>query len=433
MAWTTPLRWLFIAGGFALCAGLGACSGTPSSSPYLPPSYEGPQWCEEEDDCRDGCRCSDGNYCGPEGTCVLLLGKGANCTADEQCESERCGSNLAGDRTICYAKPGDYCTLDDCELCEAMTNLVGKCASTCRDKSDCLGQFDSSRGRRHRLTNNLEDVLCVTSRVKPELKVCRSALAFGCYPFFEDSCDPGYHCSSTSSRDWSSFCRSDRFEDGRRCAQDTNCDSLICGPDRTCQDGSAGQPCLDDGDCGAAFLCGPDDQCHGGEIGDTCGVDSECKSSICTPLGECGSGMGGEPCERQSQCIEDLVCSAEGICEPVCSGEVLQCWDLAGTDCDMVAQCRKGRCEKDFGPCPRTKLGRYCTPTSACYIPEPGAWCTSRYCADNSYGDCNISSVCRWNDDRCGGEAPECDTLDATACNGQLGCALTPLLDDPPP
>ena len=342
--------------------------------------------------------------------------------------SDKCGSNHAGDRTICHAEPGDSCTVDDCELCEAIIGGVGKCASICSFGSDCTGATDGSWSRGPGLPYDSRDVLCVTSTINPDLGVCRVNLAFGCYVFSEDSCRAGYHCSSTRWDNWDSYCQANRRRVGEPCFEDSSCRSGICGPDRLCREGGLAEECSDDDDCAGPLLCGPSNQCIEGTIGDACGNDDDCMSGICTPLGECGTGEAGEPCERQGQCSEGLVCNEGGACDTLCTGVSVKCWDLAGTECGSVPQCLRGRCEPNYGACPRTKVSSRCTPASTCLIREPGAWCTSRYC-EKPYGDCNATSVCTWNDDTCRGEVPECPELDVAGCADQPGCELTPLID----
>lgn len=104
------------------------------------------------------------------------------------------------------------------------------------------------------------------------------------------------------------------------------CDTLVCAPGFTCQNGVAGDPPVPVGNCVEVacsnVCCGPGQICSAGAcVNDTCGAGC--------PAGQtCAGGVCVDACSVLS-CVTPLVCVA-GVCEDPCTADPASCGGAGG-------------------------------------------------------------------------------------------------------
>ena len=190
---------------------------------------------------------------------------------------------------------------------------------------------------------------------------------------------------------------------GRRCEDDSDCESNLCTPEGRCDaiatcDDEIRNGLETDVDCGGA-----DPDCERCDDGKDCARDGDCRSNICTDAGTCGTeptcadetANGGETdidcggatncarcgvgrrCDEDSDCQSNL-CTSDGRCDAV-------------PTCDDAIQ-NGSETDRDCGgpnpDCDRCRPGEFC---------ERGSDCDSGVCSD---GQCDIV---------CGAGTADCD------------------------
>lgn len=410
---------------FLLLLGV-ACADSDATDPIGLPEPNDPSPCTSQGDCRSDCSCASGSFCASDGTCAAQAVAGVECTQGIHCLSGVCASNATGDQEICHAAPGEPCTIDTCEFCEAMVDGVGWCPTLCEDGSDCLGGFDASRERDRSLSNNINDSECVASQLFPGKRVCRFQWGFGCAAS-GDLCADGYECESSSPNFERSLCEALPSAHGEPCQADSVCASSICGPSALCQLGEVGDPCEDGSDCGQIF-CGPNGRCQAGDVGESCVDFSDCESSVCGPDETCSTGDVGVPCDTNANCKSPLVCAQGGTCAPPCSGDASGCstFDNDLKTCESVIGCSVGACRNPSQGC--VFLDRdECERFQPCELGS--VFCSPRSCNEVPRDSCGTFggrfSYCVWESDLCGGTPMPCANLSVGQCVSQPGCEVT--------
>jgi hypothetical protein len=244
-----------------------------------------------------------------------------------------------------------------------------------------------------------------------------------------EQCLPGYACVQTYEPVCSSRSK------GAPCAVDADCSHGYCvgypGSMGTCDNGEAGDSCVEPGDCRVP-ACSLAGKCTGGGNRAPCTQDSQCASQRCTLNtapdvfgGECTDGKAGSPCRDNAHCNAGLPCRGGTCIEP----------QGLGASCEQDVQCLTGKCAGALVPvsgvCTSGERGQRCSGTAQC---APGLHCVRLdrppplgVCVAGAAGDpCLTGADC--NSGTClnpGGEnLPGCyPAADLTSCaNGQGAC-----------
>jgi hypothetical protein len=151
---------------------------------------------------------------------------------------------------------------------------------------------------------------------------------------------------------------------------------LVCAdPPGACSDGSEGQSCANDFQCGKELRCHPTLlQCFLGDVGDPCLVDAfpcadgySCRTDTLT----CAHDVETAPCQAPSECAEDMLCIASaGACYHGDNGD----------PCSTPGECGIGfDCLVALGKCYDAKLGSPCISDAWCAeglsCSDPGQIC----------------------------------------------------------
>lgn len=323
------------------CPGNAACWGETKFSQICT------QGCEEAADCRtaDGYACKrlsqefgalDARLCLPGGKQPPGLG----CTKPLEC---------AGASTCLTDMPGGYCARLGCGLgdaCEAGTACVlrnGKpmCLKTCKADVEC--QIPTKQTRK-----------CVdkTDLGKKAVKVCLD--------------------SATSA------------PVGSPCVADLDCDSKLCTVFAKGNCAVGGQPCLNDGGCGAAAPCNLDPAAEKGVCSAPCSTDKACPTGgVCVP----GAGDG-----------------FSGTCQPACKGpgDDDSCGGVPGLTCvygqPLPPPNGSALATYACGPQPKASPGSNCNGDAECSAKKcfQNAQKTAGFCAGKCPGGsgCPYGTVC---------------------------------------
>ncbi|MBT9556818.1 MAG: hypothetical protein IV100_12360, partial [Myxococcales bacterium] len=194
----------------------------------------------------------------------------------------------------------------------------------------------------------------------------------------------------------------------------------------------AGEPCAEEGRCGAGLRCAADGTC-GPRVaeGGPCAIDPDCAPPLRCAEGTCAAldtSKDGDACKPAADC-GDLVCTASSkrVCVAIVTGDSCQ----SDEDCVDVEYCQAGTCSPlpgDGAPCGN---GAACASGLGCDVettlcgPLPG---DGAPCALGVMGPllCAEGTTCR--DGLCG-PVPAKDepcAMGTPACAPGLGCAFGP-------
>jgi Cys-rich repeat protein len=315
---------------------------------------------------------------------------GKPCTSDAECGGGRCADQLTGVGLVAgaLAAPGGYCTatcMSDvdcggggaCILTIGMT-VTGQCFATCEEMADCREGYQCGGGlelggivvpdtcRPAPATDQLDDG--VAGDMCSEATDCPGGTCLSSRMTLTGNTElPGGYCSG-------------------RCIEDAHCgEGGVCLPSLLGGAGSCYQACAEDSECtrdgyrcrllGEQIRgCNPaQDPLPDGTAGDACTSDADCggaagtcRSTLPQPgitglLGETLDAPGGycsQACAEDSDCGEGGVCTGvlgSGYCFKPCASEA-DCRD--GYACDDRQPGAGGAASGDAG----TNSGTVCTP-----------------------------------------------------------------------
>ncbi len=264
--------------------------------------------------------CADDSVCDAcqrctEGECRALpgcrpCGQDADCPACQRCNGGEC-SPVAG----CLACAADT----DCPACQECVS-PGECrrkvgCTLCLSSDDCPGCFECRAG------------------------ACVAIEGCGSDPCFNDSfCPPRTRCLHDAILGHSA-CMPTGLAFGEDCSRggDAVCREGVCAarPDGSLR---CSRLCADAAACPVGFECGFDETCRrlcaipqSTLPGAACQRDADCPAGrVCAPLLDAQKNLvlrcqeplacataNGQPCPQDARC-QSRVCTAEGICSPVC-------------------------------------------------------------------------------------------------------------------
>ena len=271
---------------------------------------------------------------------------------------------------------------------------------------------------------------------------------------FGEACDDGA-CASDELSCIDDLCISHEAGDaGTECWGDEEClEDLLCAQRGFCQEGAAGDLCLDDDDCAAdlAPYCGPDGACQLGAEGDACADDLHCDDPLycADAILECRDGSVGDNCDSTGDCeAVDSICAGDPtLCrariegdgctiDNACTGDLYCANDICqdgsnGDFCDGTSDCGPADnvCKGDPATCQVRIEGEICADDPECPI---GLYCANLLCQDGSSGDfCDTTADCAVLDEICKGAPAICQdrikddacVSDDAECPGDLYCA----------
>ncbi len=348
-----------------------------------------------DDGCGGECGpCADGHVCLADFTCLCV----PDC-ADKDCGSDGCGDSCGecGEAEVCElgeCVPGEchpMCTGKECgpDGCEG---LCGKCdpgfecvAGACQCSPECEGKecgddgCGAFCGDCPPLHDCTPDGLCLCLQ-QCDGKICGDDGCggnCGLCPGPQDACLEG-------------LCFCQPYCEGKECGSD-GCEGS-CGICENVQESCQGGLCVCLPYC-TGKECGPDG--CGGECGD-CDDGKWCTQDDCL-LGACYSLPAEEGCYIMNQCYEEgetNPLNACGTCEP---DKSLNSWVsmLNGTPCGPNGECMSGICQcvhtKCQGEC--CNEGELCTAEGCCQPDCTGKECGSDGCG-GSCGPGGAGQVC---------------------------------------
>ncbi|MBI4704918.1 MAG: hypothetical protein HY744_27755 [Deltaproteobacteria bacterium] len=371
----------------SVCNGSGNCvsggAGLPCS-PYVcdPGGMICLQACAGTSDCQAGFYCDTAG-----GTCAALVGLGAACIADEQCQSGHCPPEDG----VCCDSACDAA----CVACE--NGKTGAPSGTCA--SVLAGQDpDTDCPAADPATCGIAGTGCNGAAQSP------ACLLYGA----NTVCAPSTCNSGTQSGP--SLC------DGKgKCGLSSIklCKPYVCD--------KAGKACLGScqayADCAAGYYCDFNFQmCVGqGKLGDPCSSPLQCASGACADGYCCDGACGGacDACAMAKGAVKDGTCTVLGkgsagspSCSPyLCNGQSAGCPGWCGGDPDCAAgyQCISGQC---IG---KKLNGQSCAKAAECQ----SGFCVNGYCCNSACGNpcdrCNLNpaGTCKAVSDGTAGD-PSC-------------------------
>lgn len=228
----------------------------------------------------------------------------------------------------------------------------------------------------------LEDFICLPLGSRPsgaactDNRVCRSGSCdverAQCRAATGEACELELGCAAPQAfcfaRDGGFVCAPTDGELGSPCRGNFECgEDRVCidfdGPYRRClEPADAGDACADDRQCTQTrFRCRPTMglfTCRLGDVDEPCDQSDACRSGVCDG-GRCAPGPGGQPCQFDGDC-EDQLC-IESLCAPP---------QREGGPCGDDDECREGlQCE-----------ARSCVDPVPMCIPGAGACPQGRSC-----------------------------------------------------
>ncbi|KAE8214444.1 hypothetical protein CF327_g2176 [Tilletia walkeri] len=272
------------------------------------------------DKCLTQLQCTGDQVCGTDGKCyvpaVNSLAPSANCTASDQCLSQRCCDLFSNGEGPCRS----YL---DCVsgLCKAdgSTCQIGQDGDRCIESSQCSGIctlaglcFTPAQGQHFGAGQPVKNAnQCLSGSSYPDTNLTRpSAL------------DP-----STSITVLDNACSQSDLGDG--CAQDSDCSVGLCGKNGQCAKASKDAACSCATDCASGA-------CDLPSLGST--------GSGNGTVGTCGLTAAGYSCAANSDCFSQLCRGNAGQqkCQPVTTqGTCRISSDCAdGSSCDVDLKCR---------------------------------------------------------------------------------------------
>ncbi|MBM4318619.1 MAG: hypothetical protein FJ125_01345, partial [Deltaproteobacteria bacterium] len=368
----------------------------------LPPVC--PDGCFVEEDCDPGAHCR-------AGVCQGDLGDGQPCLVHSDCISNHCGN-------------GFCCTQGDCCGVAADCPPAYRAAPRCEQPSACQGSRVDALCNGNRCSSLLQqdDSACSSEVLSDDCGFFGSVFCNGqvvqqdppcpqaCAT--DAQCDPGAHCDGTCLAD---------LADGRRCDEDSDCQSGHCGNGFCCRGGDC---CGVAADCPARYAVSPSCDsaatCQGHRHEPTC-LGSVCGTS--DPVADdrgCSAGMVSDECglylavtctgqaEQQDPpcpvaCLQDAECDQPAHCDGTCLAD-----QPDGQPCDEASDCSSGYCNNGF--C--CQGGTCCGLAADC----PAAFFAPAQCV--TPGSCQgsrVDAVCR-EDRRCASLTVD----DDSACTAQL-------------
>jgi hypothetical protein len=348
--------------------------------------------CADEFDCLGGLTCH--NW--PKGYCSIITCKsaGTTCPGSSVCYGESSGAEICHAvcdfDSDCRVKDGYACkryTADfggiDARLCTPSgPNPIGL---GCKKPSDCAGSAtcltDMAGGYCARIGCGVADACdagsaCVLRNGKPMcLKTCTADVecqiatkeARKCVDRTDLTKKPVKICSDSAKS----------APVGSSCLADLDCDSKFCSiyAKGTCAVG--GQPCLNDGQCGAAGPCNLSPADEKGLCSQPCDVTKKCPiNSICIPVEGGTTGSCSAVCKGPG---DDTTCAIPGTecifgqpltpagtatvqaygCAPLPAGS-------SGSSCTSGSECAKGGICFDNGQGTGGFCANPCTAEGAC-------------------------------------------------------------------
>ncbi|MBW2527656.1 MAG: hypothetical protein JRI23_25970, partial [Deltaproteobacteria bacterium] len=396
---------------------LGTCTvvsqgelGEPVCSPYVCDGNQAgcPNTCSTNNDCIPASYCDNGS-------CSTKKANGSLCSANDQCQSDRCVDGFCCN-TLCS---------NACDACD-VTGSEGTCTF----------MPQSSTG----------DPTCAPFVCNGAIATCPITCSF------DADCVGGYYCSSSNS------CQVKK-NNGQTCNTWNECTSANCVDGYCCNTTCSGacDACNLGGSLGTCSPMAPgatgDPTCAPYECDGTgtscpltCTIDNDCVNGYWCNSGTCESKKAlGEGCFGGNECVSTR-CVDDVCCNTACSNQCDAC-DLSGSEgtCSPIPQgsagtppCSPLLCNGAIATCPVGCVadidcvpGYWCNGSSACVSKKDdgqpcsgGNECTSSFCADGVC--CNTA---------CGGACDECDTGTVGTCeymaDGAVGDpACAPFLCD---
>ena len=346
-----------------LCAGDGHCSGLLVCNPdgICQHGVAG-DLCDEIADCPE----SNGGCV--DGICRAGLVDDP-CYENEDCSevAPRCGP----EDTCQLGAEGDPCTdVIHCEIEDAICSSEGQCqdggvGDPCEEPSDCglSAPICTSLGF---CQNGLEGSACqlASGDCGDKAPYCVGGHCFD--GSAQDPCLIREHCASPTDVCGPAGCQVGA--EGDLCIYDFHCDSddsLFCGPDGECQDGSEWDRCELLRDCAAGLFCTSDRYCHDGSLGDSCDHDGQCV----VPSGQCGSdgcqrGEEGFPCESADDCGTSPAICYDDHCQD--GSEEDACTTSSDCDAATMPYCVDGACHDGTQDDPCVGDADCAAPTGQC-------------------------------------------------------------------
>jgi hypothetical protein len=315
---------------------------------------------------------------------------GTTCSADDDCRSGHCESEICcaeGDCCVseedCDTVEGQFATCDDPEDCQGTSGAV-----ICERNFQCGvrdGVDDDSRCTEDTLADDCG--LYAAARCNGNTSQRAPECAEACSD--DDDCDPWAHCLAGE-------CVHD-LDRGAACTEDRECTSEHCSQGICCKEGDC---------CTTAADCDPDKY---GEA-PTCDEEETCQGSRMAPVcddHQCTTG----PAEDDSACDRTIVArECEGSPNVYCSGE---------SDQQSVIPCASGSCSSGFRPTNSCNDTAFCL-SNVCTPDQP----LGEACPDDDAcqsGHCQNGFCCLPGGDCCEDDS-QCETLstcsDAGTCQG---------------
>jgi len=370
--------------------------------------------CEADQGEGEGCasdrECAEGTHCDePSGTCLADSAEGEGCTTDNDCAE---GHHCSAGACVADGDPGDGCAADrNCAEGTHCNEATGLCEADKEPGEGCLLDSDCQDG-----------FICTDG-------TCSQAATGGEGCATDSQCADGYHCDEQSGE-----CAADAGEE-EGCREDDDCaEALTCVLGECKPKNTAGDFCLNDGDCEEGFHCDEESsRCEADQVsGGGCQSDSDCTEGLTCREGSCAEpGGGGTACTGPADCAEGLRCdTASGECVAA-GGSGEGC--TSDDDCAGDLTCKAGTCQvgsgsgDDCGADGDCADGRYCKDGKCAPLEGNGAACTeSSQCAS---GHCDNGLCC--DGGTCCSTIADCDSFaapatcfDTVACQGVRSDAL---------